>query len=185
MLGGSGVWPTALAALAQFPAGGWQALLMVPVALVFGLLLVELLLRDWQRIAFTCVYVPGHRVLAHTAWIAMTGYLVFTVVGVALTRAVAASPLRTGAVLLTIMAVAGVMRWRRLRRWRETSPCIRPYAGPVAPASRASGRRWSSTSGVAGPVHMEGRATADRDHRTLTFSATPPWKPHRPSPVRR
>jgi hypothetical protein len=91
----------------------------IPAALLTtlaNLLLVEVILRDWSRIPFTCTYLPGKRVLAYTLGVLLGAYFVFVYVGANLIRWGLAEPLRAtmlGGVLL------GALIALRRRRWRS------------------------------------------------------------------
>lgn len=113
--------PLAVAGTIQAWQQGLEALVSIPVALVFGWLLVECLLRGWRRIPFTCSYLPGQRTMAHTALILLNGYLVFTGGGVLLSRIALAHPRPVGVILLVLIAAAATLRMSRTHLWK-TAP---------------------------------------------------------------
>ena len=100
--------------------GGPRMLTTVPVSLACGWLLVECLLREWRRIPFTCTYLPGRRVMAHTALIVLNSYVVFTVGGVVLSHVALTHPTAVAVLLSVVMAVAAALRASRVSLWRTT-----------------------------------------------------------------
>jgi hypothetical protein len=90
------------------------------VALVAGVLLVELELADWRRIPFTCSYMPGKRFVGLTVLIGFAAFVVFTTVGSALVLLGGRGPVSWLVVMTLLAVIAGQRRWRRLRRTRHT-----------------------------------------------------------------
>ena len=92
----------------------------IPTALltvVANLLLVEVILRDWSRIPFTCTYLPGKRVLAYTLGVLLGAYLVFVYIGANLIRWSLTDHVRlvlSGGPLVVALAA---LRRSRLRSW--------------------------------------------------------------------
>jgi hypothetical protein len=81
------------------------------------LVLVEVVLREWNRIPFTCTYLPGKRVMAYTLGVLLASYAVFVFIGANLTRWSLTHPGRTmfyGGLLLSALAA---LRRHRLRTW--------------------------------------------------------------------
>ena len=115
------VLPIVVSVPVQLWAGGPRMLAAVPVALTCGWLLMECLLRGWRRIPFTCTYLPGRRVMAHTALIVLNSYVVFTVAGVGLSYVAPDHPGFVAATLAVLLAAAAAMRAGRLALWR-TAP---------------------------------------------------------------
>ena len=96
---------------------GPPAIMTLAVTMVCGLLVVELFLRGWRRIPFTCSYLPGKRAVAHTAVAAFVGFTMFAAIGGALAHTSMRAP-RTGAVIVgALSAVVIVLRRIRLTRW--------------------------------------------------------------------
>jgi len=89
---------------------------------LFGLLWAEALLHDWQRIPFTCSYMPGKHTVAQSAVVGIGLFLIVSTVGsgieVASLRARTPVPGLTIVVVLSAV-VAVLRRWRR-KRWTQT-----------------------------------------------------------------
>lgn len=112
--------PIAVATPVQLWLGGPRTLASVPIALAFGWLLMECLLRQWRRIPFTCIYVPGQRMMAGQVFIVLNSYLLFTVGGVALSRAALTHPRVVAVVLVLVLLTAAALRAARVSLWRTT-----------------------------------------------------------------
>lgn len=112
--------PLAVAIPVQLWLGGPRTLASVPIALAFGWLLVECLLRQWRRIPFTCTYLPGQRMMAGQVFIVLNSYLLFTVGGVALSRGALTHPRAVAAVLVLVLLTAASLRAARVSLWRTT-----------------------------------------------------------------
>jgi hypothetical protein len=106
-----------LAALLQpyFLGGRW----FICTALAAGtnLLLVEILLRNWARIPFTCTYLPGKRVLAYNLGALLATYFVFVYMGAHLIRWIAMDPGRTIVFGGGLTAACLALRRARLQTW--------------------------------------------------------------------
>ena len=101
----------------QWAVFGPRAIMALAVTLVCGLLVVELFLRGWRRIPFTCSYLPGKRAVAHTALTTVAGFALFATIGGGLAQASMLAP-RSGAVIVGVLsAVVIVLRRFRLARW--------------------------------------------------------------------
>jgi hypothetical protein len=99
---------------------GPPALVTAAVTMVWGMLLVEILMRGWTRIPFTCSYIPGKEFVPKTLLRLFVSYVLFTALGIGLVRSSLAG--RPSA-LIPVAIVGTVMlglRRRRLRAWRET-----------------------------------------------------------------
>ena len=66
-----------VAALLQPAVLGARWVATATLAAISGLVLVEVVLRDWCRLPYTCTYLPGKRVLAYTLGVLLTAYAVF------------------------------------------------------------------------------------------------------------
>jgi hypothetical protein len=95
-------------------------LLCVPVIFVMGLLLVEIILTKWHRIAFTCSYLPGKRPVTHEVLILITSFVVFTWAGMGLSGWTIARGYPPPTLLLVLVAISAAFRWVRLQRARNT-----------------------------------------------------------------
>ena len=115
------VAPTVVVAPVQLWMGGLQTLTSVPVALAFGWLLVECLLRRWRRIPFTCTYLPGQRVMAGTVFVVSNSALLFVFAGVLVSRGLWTHPRVAATTLAIVLASATWLRTARMSLWR-TAP---------------------------------------------------------------
>jgi hypothetical protein len=97
-----------------------DTLLCVPVIFVMGLLLVEIMLTKWHRIAFTCSYLPGKRPVTHEVIILITAFVVFTWAGVGLSGWTIARGVPPPIALVVLLAISAAFRWVRLQRARNT-----------------------------------------------------------------
>jgi len=114
--------PIALIAPLQwwgFGARGALAVLLVEAAT--GWLLAEFLMRDWQRVPFTCSYIPGKGFVPQMCVKGFAAYVLFTVFSSGVLRlALRFDGVAAGAILVFgVGAVA--LRMRRTRYARETS----------------------------------------------------------------
>jgi hypothetical protein len=99
----------------QLTALGVRATLRcLPIIVVMGVTLVEIILTRWHRIPFTCSYLPGKRPVTHELLVLMTAFIVFTTVGWGL----AGHAVTTGSPALVALAIlvtlAAGFRWLRL-----------------------------------------------------------------------
>jgi hypothetical protein len=115
------VAPVLMLSLAvQWAIIGADALTILPIAYLMGLLLVELVTRTWRRIPFTCGYIPGKRNVAQTVLIALTAYVFFTTTGRGLAALASSHPSRMMIAVGVLMIAVSVLRWRRLKSWGQT-----------------------------------------------------------------
>jgi hypothetical protein len=115
------VWPVLLCMLPlQWTVLGFDALAAMPVTYLAGVVLVELLIRTWRRIPFTCGYIPGKRNVALTFLIALTVYIFYTNIGAAMASAGRFHPSRLMIVVGILMTVAALLRRHRLRSWGQS-----------------------------------------------------------------
>jgi hypothetical protein len=87
---------------------------------VIGLVFVHAVLLDWRRIPFTCSYLPGKRLIAHTVVPGFAAFVLFTFAGVTLMHAAIRSPTFGLAIITVLSVVAWLLRRRRLATWKET-----------------------------------------------------------------
>ena len=112
------VWPVLLCALPlQWAILGVDALAALPVTYLAGVVLVELVIRTWRRIPFTCGYIPGKRNVALTVLIALTAYVFYTNIGAGMATLGRFHPSRLMIVVGILMTAAAVLRRHRLRAW--------------------------------------------------------------------
>ena len=111
--------PVVAVAPMHLAAFGPHAVSSILVTLLWGWLYVEVLLRDWIRIPFTCSYLPGKRFVPQLLLIGFLSFVVFTTTGSVAVWAARAFPIRG----LIIGAAAGAIAWslrrRRLNGWRD------------------------------------------------------------------
>ena len=115
------VWPVLVCMLPlQWTILGMDALAAMPVTYLAGVVLVELLIRTWRRIPFTCGYIPGKRNIALTFLIALTVYIFYTNIGAGLAYAGRFHPSRLMIVVGILMTAAALLRRHRLRSWGQS-----------------------------------------------------------------
>jgi hypothetical protein len=109
--------PMAVLLPLQWLAFGSSTAALAGVELAVGWLLVEILMRGWRRIPFTCSYVPGKGFVPHMFVRGVVAFLVFTNVGARLlqlcTEVPSALPL-----VLALICVPAVFLFVRRRRQR-------------------------------------------------------------------
>jgi hypothetical protein len=118
-----GVAPSlALSFLIEVRILGWgQALTAFLLTALFALLLVEVVLRNWYRIPFTCTYIPGKRPLVQAILFALLSYTIFVNIGSLLVDVSLQSSSLAAVMLGGVLTVIVVwMRRRRLENWKRT-----------------------------------------------------------------
>ena len=105
--------PLVLMAPLEWALFGPRAVFALGMNAVCGLLWIEVLLRDWRRIPFTCSYIPGKQIVAQTTTVGV-GVLVL---GVTVAGALAVSSARS-VVFFAVMGsiLTALTLW--LRSWR-------------------------------------------------------------------
>jgi len=103
--------PIAIIAPLQWLVLGRDAIGVVAVALLFGWLLVEILMKDWARIPFTCSYIPGKGFVPQTILTGFLSFVTFTTAGAALARFSVTG--RPASFALNVLLFAGVVALRR------------------------------------------------------------------------
>ena len=104
--------PIAMLFPVQWAAFGARAIAGTAIAVLAGVVLVEVEMSEWRRLPFTCSYLPGKRFVGLTALIGFAGFVVFASVGSLFSYSSRSHPI--GA--LVIMAVLGAVAWQRRRR---------------------------------------------------------------------
>jgi hypothetical protein len=99
----------------EMPGSRW--LLAMPLTVLLSLGLIEAVLMDWNRIPFTCSYLPGKRVLAYNLGVLLGAYFVFVYLGGHALRWSVASGLRAMGTAGMLAALVAVMRRARLQTW--------------------------------------------------------------------
>jgi hypothetical protein len=100
---------------------GIRAIPATAVAFFAGVVLVELEMREWRRIPFTCSYMPGKRFVGLTALIGFASFVVFTTAGSGLVWLSRRGPGFWMIVMGILVAVAWQSRRRRVRLTRQTA----------------------------------------------------------------
>jgi hypothetical protein len=106
----------------QWMALGSRTLLLASVELAIGWLYVEVLMRDWRRLPFTCSYVPGKGFVPHMFVKGIAAFVLFTNVG---GRVIAACARTDGALPILLVVVAFPALWLLVGRRRAPA---RPLA---------------------------------------------------------
>jgi hypothetical protein len=111
--------PLAIVLPLEWMVFGPRAVLCVAIGTPYGILLVELLLSGWQRIPFTCSYLPGKRFVGQTLALGAAAFWAFTGVGAFLGRQALFHHGRAVVAITLMTAGAVVLRRSRLNRWRR------------------------------------------------------------------
>jgi hypothetical protein len=115
------LWPVVVLLPVQWAVLGPRALICASIAHLAGLVLVELHMADWLRIAFTCSYMPGKRFVGNTMLIGLAAFVAFTFFGWAFAL-LAIRNVTGGLVVMAILGAVAIQRLRhRLWLWRGTA----------------------------------------------------------------
>ncbi len=106
-----------VAALLQPAVLGVRWLATATLAAMSGLVLVEVVLRDWCRLPYTCTYLPGKRVLAYTLGVLLTVYAVFVYLNSRAMYWSLAHPWRTLLYGGALLAAFGALYRSRMQTW--------------------------------------------------------------------
>jgi hypothetical protein len=87
---------------------GRSSITALLVAVPYGWLWTELMLRDWRKIPFSCTYVPGKRFVPQALLLALITFIVYTTMGewltsLALTHAAAVVIIPGGLLIIVIV----------------------------------------------------------------------------------
>jgi hypothetical protein len=115
------VVPLAILFPIEWAMFGVRAPIAATVALMAGVVLVELEMSDWRRIPFTCSYLPGKRFVGLTALIGLAAFVVFTSIGSGLVYYCLGHGWGWIAVMAVLAAAVWQRRSRRARLSRQTS----------------------------------------------------------------
>jgi hypothetical protein len=115
------VAPAALLLPLQWAILGPKSAGVFLAAMLCGWLFVEILLKDWARIPFTCSYVPGKGFVPQMILKALGSFVVFTTLGTGLGYANMSAPKAALVVNATLVTIATLLRRRRLRAWTHTT----------------------------------------------------------------
>jgi hypothetical protein len=116
------VVPVVLTLPIQWMVAGQRAVVTSGITGVFGLLWVEALLRDWQRIPFTCSYMPGKHTVVQSSVVGLGMFSIFGTIGSAMETGSLRAPTPTrGLIIIGVLSVVvAILRWRRRVRWQNT-----------------------------------------------------------------
>jgi len=116
------VMPMAMTVPLQWLAAGPRAILAGAMTSIIGLLWVEALLFDWQRIPFTCSYMPGKHTVAQSSLAAVGVFVVGGTIGTGFEFLSLRAPSPAPALIVgaSLYLVVAVMRRQRRARWRVT-----------------------------------------------------------------
>lgn len=111
--------PLALFLPLQMAALGPAALLAAATSAIYGWLYVELLLKDWGRLPFTCSFIPGKGFVPQAVLKGAFSFVLFAVLGAGLARASVAQWTAAWVIDLLMIGAAVWLRSRRRQLWRE------------------------------------------------------------------
>jgi hypothetical protein len=113
--------PVALAVLVMWLLlGSLAAIIAAFVVSAVGAVFVHVVLLDWRRIPFTCSYLPGKRLVAHTLVFGFAAFTVFTSAGSLLLGLSAIRPSFPLAIASGLFGLGWFLQRRRFAMWRET-----------------------------------------------------------------
>jgi hypothetical protein len=115
------VLPIALLAPLQAWAMGDGAIRVLLVEASIGWLLVEVRMADWNRVPFTCAYIPGKGFVPQMCVKAFATYVTFTVATGLMLRASLRHQAAAIALATSFALAAAALRLRRARQARQTS----------------------------------------------------------------
>jgi hypothetical protein len=110
--------PIALAAPLQWWTLGSRTIPLIVLEGLTGWLLVELLMREWRRIPFTCTYLPGKGFVPHMVARGIAGYWVFTTLAAAVLLHTVTSVRAVAIAVLALGSLVALLSIRRMRHAR-------------------------------------------------------------------
>jgi divalent metal cation (Fe/Co/Zn/Cd) transporter len=111
--------PVAAASPLLWLAFGARSMIAAGVVALVGLVFVNAVLLGWRRIPFTCSYLPGKRLIAHTLVLGFAAFVLFTAGGVLLVHLALASTAAGIVIAFALCVIAWLLYRRRLAQWRE------------------------------------------------------------------
>jgi hypothetical protein len=99
---------------------GASALVVACVVGLWGLILVELALKDWRRIPFSCSYLPGKHAVAQSVLSGLVAFTVFTTVGRGFVWLSLVDVRRAMSTLGILLAIAFALHKQRRKMWIDT-----------------------------------------------------------------
>jgi hypothetical protein len=113
-------FPVVLMAPLEWLVLGRDAIGIVVVALLCGWLLVEILMKGWARIPFTCSYIPGKGFVPQTILTGLASFVMFTTTGAALARFSLTGHPASFALDAILFAAVLALRRHRLNTWKDS-----------------------------------------------------------------
>ncbi len=113
--------PIALIAPLHWGANGYRGLTLLLVEVPIGWLLAEYHMADWNRVPFTCSYIPGKGFVPQMCVKAFAAYVVFTFATGLMLRASLHRPTVAVALASLFSVAAAALALRRAHRARQTS----------------------------------------------------------------
>jgi hypothetical protein len=111
--------PVLVLAPAHWLLFGGQAAISLPVTFLWGLLFVEILLKNWDRIPFSCSYIPGKRFIPQSLLIGASAFLLMTGFGSAVVLLNLSKPTAGPVPDTIVLAAVLILRRQRLALWRD------------------------------------------------------------------
>jgi hypothetical protein len=135
----------AVSAVAYIWLGPWRAAVEhVLVLALLGVILCEVSLQNFQKLPFTCSYLPGKSRM-HMAVMGVMPLLSFSVMGVAWESRVLNHPPRYAAMIAVLSAVALLARWRAQRLAKSDDASMR-FEEAMPPAVQTLGLSFEPTT---------------------------------------
>ena len=111
--------PLALIGPLQWWALGPSVIRVLIVEVAIGWLLVEWMMAGWQRIPFTCAYLPGKGFVPHMVVKGFASFVVFSMASLLVLRLSLARPIAAVVFAAVFSGAAGVLALLRARHARE------------------------------------------------------------------
>ena len=108
------VLPLAIIFPLQWAMLGWRAVPCMSIAVLCGVVLVELHMTEWRRIPFTCSYEPGRQLMWQEMVMGIAAFVAFTTIGPPLAWYSSSHPVGWLAVMTMLCAVLLYLRRQRL-----------------------------------------------------------------------
>jgi hypothetical protein len=135
----------ALAAVVYFWLGPWRPVLEHLLALaLLGVILCEVCLQNFQKVPFTCSYLPGKSRM-HMAVMGVWPLLAFSAMGVAWEGRILDDAARYAAMIAVLAAVALLARWRAQHLAKSDESDVR-FEEAMPPAVQTLGLTFEPTT---------------------------------------
>jgi hypothetical protein len=112
--------PVAAATPLLWLAFGLRSMIATGVVALVGLVFVHAVLLGWRRIPFTCSYLPGKRMIAHTFVPGFAAFVLFPAAGALLIHLALASTTALIVIAPALCLVGWRLNRRRRANWTET-----------------------------------------------------------------